>query len=189
MKKKEALILLGLLIYKSRNVFTHDIQTLDEAGADVIESIYDYLESLDIPFNVAYDVLDEVYFRFYHNKWFSKSNELESNKLKDLMYSEFDYIEIDENGRVGIWCEVDGFIAWLDEYKKTWLLENKRKMLRDEKRSQREFQKRVKELLKNIEWEAPDISDCEDTSYGFAICISDFDDLIDASCKGNTEDE
>lgn len=172
MKKQEALTLLGLLFNKSYQVFTRDVKYFHEADKELVDKVYNYLESLDISFNIAYDVLDEVYFRFYHNKWFSKSDELESKNTKDLMYSEFDYIEIDENGRVGIWCEVDGFIAWLDEYNISWIVKSKRKVLKEEKNSHKKFKKAMKEWSKAIRWSGCSHDDCD----AFVIPLSDIYD-------------
>ena len=43
--------------------------------------------------------------------------------------SEYDYVGVDKDGRIYVWCEVDGFMAYLDDYKKTWFGTNEYRKL------------------------------------------------------------
>ena len=110
MTSNEVLAIIGLLFTKSYNTYRSreelDFVQFNEQDAWEVDDVIDYLKKLKMPYRLVYDILDEKYNTFIHGK--------------NLTESEFDYIEIDKNGRIGVWCEVDGFIAWLDEYNKKW---------------------------------------------------------------------
>lgn len=104
---------------------------LQELEKDNFYKVVEYLEQLDLDYEFVRDILtDEYGSEFYHKEQGENSQPLPTNYNKnDLYYSEHDgQIWIDKNGRIGVWCEVDGFVAWLDEYKTVWIVDSQEKV-------------------------------------------------------------
>lgn len=85
-----------------------------------------YLESLDMGYELAKETIEanHTYVNFYHVGFGNKHKETipENPKRSKLTESQHDgQAWITDEGRIGIWCEVDGFVAWLDEYKTMWI--------------------------------------------------------------------
>lgn len=142
MNKKDSLAILGWLFVGPFSVYyegidKHDtVETLQER-AEFADAILEYLQSLKLPYTFVRDILSGEYDSvFYHVELGANSEPLPINYNKEELYtSEHDgQIWFDDNGRLGVWCEVDGFVAWLDEYQKFGLLIAKRKLLSKEKK-------------------------------------------------------
>lgn len=139
MTQKQAYTLFGLLMSKPGMVlgdFEGETKSLDEIPPISWWRFIHYFRGLKIPFQIAYDVLDEFYNVFYHDDDPSPWNE-----------SEFDYIEFTDEGRIGIWCEVDGFIAWLDEYGKKWRVDDKKELIEKRKNWEKEWNEKYGKKL------------------------------------------
>lgn len=105
-----------------------------DLNIDKLWKIEKYLSKLELSYDFIMRVLDDEVYGFYH----------------DGIRDDYDFIYIDaETGRIGIWCEVDGFIAWLDEYNKKWRLENKEEKAERLKRKA-EFEKHLKKSMKKF---------------------------------------
>lgn len=121
MTKQSALRVMGYLFrdgnYYLKNEETGYIYDNSEGcPVEVINKMYHYLQTVRLSLKFVKQLITGEIRDYYHN-------------INDAEYlSEYDYIEIDyTTGRIGIWCEPDGFIAWLDEYNKKWWLKERDK--------------------------------------------------------------
>lgn len=164
MNKKDSLAILGVLLTGSSYTFcaSNNDKSLNEtANHELLDNILNYLRKVKLPFETVRDLLNNDYCSvFYHYKPGYNSYRLPKKYNKEELYtSEHDnQIWITEKGKVGIWCEVDGFVAWLDEYKKVWIIDSreeieiKRKEIEAEMQSYfREFSKAFDEALEKTE--------------------------------------
>lgn len=152
MTEREALTLVGLLANNSGNVFTLVLTDFNQEGN--VDLIIDYFKSLELDFEYVFDILSGFYYYFYHSGIIKRGEPLpEKYEKKDLFASEFDYIEIDHAGRVGIWCEVDGFIAWLDEHGKNWITDTKEEVIQSNKEAKEWFEKEIRPLVLKMKWD------------------------------------
>lgn len=141
MTGKDALAILGYLC-RSRNIEGKELELLG--------FIEYYLEKLDLPYEEVMDILqDKKYGPIYHLEFGRDSTPLPENyDLEELHTSDWDGIEYDENGRVGIYCETDGFIAWLDEYKKVWIYDERPETLERIKKNQKSIENHIRTAIK-----------------------------------------
>ena len=108
-----------------------------------------YLESLDLPYQFVLDVLDGFYGIFYHQEFGGYDTPLTSRSKK--VYSEFDYVCVDSEAiRIGVWCEVDGFIAWLDEYKTHWFVDSKKQIIKEREKRHKWFEEHFSPIIKKV---------------------------------------
>jgi len=123
MTNKEALAILGTLITQGNSYTKTDSLTASLANDGSLSlRIVEYLTNLKLSYKFVNDIITDKYGSvFYHNN----SNPLPKKYNKEELHtSEYDFVEIDEEtGRIGIWCEVDGFVSYLDEYKKVWTID------------------------------------------------------------------
>ena len=83
-----------------------------------------YLKTCHTKFDMSYEFIDKIlnnevgYFFHFSNNFISP------------IESEYDYININEDGSIYIWCEVDGFVAYLHNYKQTWFTDKEFKLLK-----------------------------------------------------------
>ena len=152
MNRKDSLAILGLLcssfggmtFYKGNDKHG-SVETLYER-MEFTDEILEYLRSLKLSYAFVRDIITDDYGSvFYHAEWGYNSDQLPNNYDKSkLCTSEHDgQIWFDDNGRLGVWCEVDGFVAWLDEYEKVWIVDTREEV---EKR-RRESEERVKKFF------------------------------------------
>lgn len=116
MTEKDSLAILGLLM-------TLDIYP-SESMRVISSDIVDYLKELDLSYEFVYKILSNEFNGYFFHINMGQNSDLlpEKYEIRDLVASEHDnQIWITENGQIGVWCEIDGFIAWLDEYKKVWV--------------------------------------------------------------------
>lgn len=154
MKRKDSLAILGLLfsgpfeVYYAGNDPHNMVEHLYER-LEYVHNILDYLQSLKLPYTFVRDILTDDYgSKFYHIQLGKNSIPLPSNYKKESLYdSEHDgQIWFDDNGRLGVWCEVDGFVAWLDEYKTVWVVDSREEV----KKQKAEFKKFMKKSAANF---------------------------------------
>lgn len=160
MNKKDSLAILGILFHIGNSVyyegkFKHDsIETLLE-HPECAYDIINYLSKLKLSYNFVKDILtDEYGSAFYHKEMGCNSKRLPKKYNKEELYtSEHDgQIWFDDKGRLGVWCEVDGFVSWLDEYKKVWVVDSRKEVKERRRKLQEEFDKRFKPLIeKSVE--------------------------------------
>ena len=125
MTSKEIYAIIGWLAVR------HDL------NIDKLWKIEKYLGKLELSYDFIMSVLDNEVYGFYH----------------DDIKSDYDFIHIDdETGRIGIWCEIDGFIAWLDEYNKKWRLENEEEKA-ERLKEQAEIEKYLKKCMEKFSWD------------------------------------
>ena len=154
MNKKDSLAILGVLLTGSSDTYcaSNDDKSLNEtANRELLDNILNYLRKVKLPFEVVRDLLNNDYGSvFYHYKIGCNSYRLPKKYNKEELYtSEHDnQIWVTEQGKVGIWCEVDGFVAWLDEYKKVWIIDSREEVEKNAKKSRERFQGIIKEYSK-----------------------------------------
>lgn len=156
MNKKEILDITTYIIqYRCSYHTDYDCKTVAYEVAknpNFVNKIINYLKSLSLDYEFVKDILTNDYgSSFYHLEFGENSIPLPKKYNKnDLVQSEHDdQIWIDKNGRVGVWCEVDGFVAWLDEYKTVWIVDSREEVERDREKSK----KLIDEMFKNIRWD------------------------------------
>lgn len=152
MNKKDSLAILGLLFTGPFYTF-YGLQDISELDKDILEEILAYIESLDLDYDFVKDILTDDYDSdFYHVDMGCRYRPLPENYDKNQLYrSEHDgqiWLNDGDKVRIGVWCEVDGFIAWLDEYQKTWIVDS-----REEVAARKEKQADViKEIREKALW-------------------------------------
>lgn len=144
MKDKDAYAVMGFLLtdslaFYTENIFDEKLQknnivkclssdythylrgvfaSYDPVPLKLRENMLNYLRNLDMPYSLVMRVLKNEVGSFYHI-----ANELAGEK--EIFISEYRSIEVDaETGRIGIYCDMDGFVAWLDEYNQEWANDN-----------------------------------------------------------------
>ena len=135
MNRKDSLAILGELLLK-KDVYP-------SITKETAYLAFDYLLSLKLPYTFVRDILNDNYgSSFYHMETYF--NEKEPFKV----CSDYDYIEFDpETGRLGIWCEVDGFIAWLDEYETVWTVDTREEVAERKRKLDEWFEKNWKPAI------------------------------------------
>lgn len=167
MNEKDSLAILGVLLSGSSMVFYEGTEIKVSSASFFTEvlpsnpwlvgNVLDYLKTIKLSYSFVRDILNDEYGSvFYHIEWGYNSDPLpkEYNK-KDLITSEHDgQIWITDEGRIGVWCEVDGFVAWLDEYQKVWIVDSREevreKRIRFEKEFEEQFGKYIKKTIEKI---------------------------------------
>lgn len=154
MNKKDSLAILGVLLIGSSDTFciSNNNKSLNKtANRVLLDNILNYLRKVKLPFETVRDLLNNDYGSvFYHYKIGRNSYRLPKKYDKEKLYtSEHDnQIWITKKGKVGIWCEVDGFVAWLDEYKKVWIIDSREEVERRRKEFDARMQKYFGEFSK-----------------------------------------
>lgn len=159
MTEKNSLAILGLLhsnfgcgIYyvgehhKTKN----SIEELSD-HPELDEIILDYLKSLKMSYSFAKDIITDDYGSCFYHKELGFNSQLLPKKYnkKDLCTSDHDaQIWITDEGRIGIWCEVDGFVAWLDEYKKVWIVDSREEIKKRREKYHKWFEEHITPLIK-----------------------------------------
>lgn len=152
MKEKDVFAVMGLLM---GGVECYSYDDADSIYFDFSKHYWlvaSYLKKLKRSFGFIKHLLMDNYYgeRFYHMEIGENSIHIPAKLLHDkekLFCSNFDFVIIDsKTGRIGVWCEIDGFIAWLDEYKKVWVLDSREKVLERERKAQ----EAMKEFLEPI---------------------------------------
>lgn len=125
MNKKDSLAILGELLLAG------------DVCPERASLAFDYLLSLKLPYTFVRDILNGDYgSSFYHMETYLNAKE------PFEVSSDYDYVEFDpETGRLGVWCEVDGFIAWLDEYKTIWTVDTREEIAERERKNKEWFDK------------------------------------------------
>lgn len=154
MNEKDSLAILGILLSGSSMVFYEGTKIKVSSASfftEVLSSnpwlagnVFDYLKTIKLSYSFVRDILNDEYGSvFYHIEWGYNSVPLpkEYNK-KDLITSEHDgQIWITDEGRIGVWCEVDGFVAWLDEYQKVWIVDSPEEVEEQQRKIHEDFKK------------------------------------------------
>ena len=165
MNNKDSYALLGFLLtdcksmtfYEGNQIKTKSsVPFLSEAiqvEPYLIYAIIEYIRKLKISYAFAKDILNDDYRSvFYHKEWGKNSEPLPKKyDKKQLCTSEHDgQIWIIDEGRIGVWCEVDGFVAWLDEYKKVWIVDSPEEIKERIRKEQEWWNKNIKPTLEKI---------------------------------------
>ena len=174
MNRKDCLAILGMLYsdfgsevyYEGRNKKS-SLETLFDRP-EFNNEILCYLRGLKLPYVFVRDILSGEYGSVFYHKIWGKNSKLLPKKYKkeDLYTSEHDgQIWFDHNGRLGVWCEVDGFVAWLDEYEKVWVVDSreevKQKMIEMEKKFHKFLSPYINEIVDKVYSQEPKYT-CED---------------------------
>lgn len=114
MNKYEVLSLFGIMNMHPDIFFVGIQKEISDLSWDEKDDILIYLNSLNIPFEVLFDLFDQQYDYLYYN---------------NLEYS-IDYFVIEEakedcTCKIGIFEKSTASIFWLDEYEKEWKLGEK----------------------------------------------------------------
>lgn len=156
MNRKDSLAILGLLLADCNSMVFYEGQQIKTKSSvpflieaiqiepNLIYAILEYISNLKLSYNFIKDILNDDYGSvFYHFEWGCNSEPLpEKYNKKDLCSSEHDgQIGVTDEGRVGVWCEVDGFIAWLDEYKTVWTVDTREEVAERERKNNEWFDK------------------------------------------------
>lgn len=137
MTKKEARSLFKSIISDRMNMYCY-VGDLASYEDDLLQSVLKddrrlhlkrkmiaYLESLDMGYELAKETIEDThgYVCVYHVGFGNTGKPLPKNpQRKKLTESQHDgQLWITDEGRIGVWCEVDGFVAWLDEHKTMWI--------------------------------------------------------------------
>lgn len=119
MNKKDAYAVIGYLITEAGLPYTEEVPyNTEELSPTSISfglnrKILRYLESLDMEYELAMNILSGKIKDIYHFDNFGNSLE-----FLGIIKSGNDFVKIDEEtGRVGVVSNIDGYIAWLDNYK------------------------------------------------------------------------
>ena len=171
MKIKDCYAILGILMTECGYVFIEDERpapiTLHDKMSEedrywFLINIIDYLRGIKMSYTFVRDILTDRYGSpFYHNGYGHNKLPKQYMKNKKTLYtSDYDYVQIDETGRIGIWCEVDGFVAWLDEYRKYWIVDT-RKEVKERLEQFNEtiskiYSESIEKVLKNVKIEMPE---------------------------------
>ena len=161
---------LGFLFTDTETYYDNTLDSFSEAVTNDKEILYlveDYLRSLKLDYKFVIDILSDEYDSyFYHAEMGRNSAPLPKKyKKRDLYTSEHDgQIWIDKNGRLGVWCEVDGFVAWLDEYESVWIVDSRRAVRRRKRKSKRAHKKWWKKIRKTIKFNFEHVNFDKNTS-------------------------
>ena len=149
MNTRETQTILGSLIQINPYCTTqyHDFRVAIAEDPAVLYRVEDYIRKLDLDFDFVIDIIEDEYGSSFFHNW--KGTELKN--LDSLCSSDYDYVQIEpETGRVGIWCEVDGFVAWLDEYKKVWIVSTREEIDQHRKEMEEWFKKKMEPLIQKM---------------------------------------
>ena len=181
MKSKDALAILGKLTVIDpycQNVVGKEVVRFNDLESYEKELFLEYLENLNLPYQFVYDVIDYFYGIFYHQEFGGYDTPLKGRSKK--CYSEFDYVCVDsEKIRIGVWCEVDGFIAWLDQYKTHWFVDSKKYLIKKQEEYQKWFDEHFGRRLKEIFEKAYNGSEVSRDSKTVKITKLDCTGLVD----------
>lgn len=136
MTKKEARSLFKSIISDRMNMYFY-VGDLASYEDDLLQSVLKndrrlhlkrkmiaYLESLDMGYELAKETIEaNHYVHFYHVGFGNTGEPLPENPQRGkLTESDHDaQLWVTDDGRIGVWCEVDGFVAWLDEHNTMWI--------------------------------------------------------------------
>lgn len=164
MNRKDSLAILGMLLadcnsmvfYEGQQIKTESsVPSLIEAiqvEPNLIYAILEYINNLKLSYKFIKDILNDNYGSvFYHFEWGYNSEPLPKKyNKKDLCSSDHDrQIWVTDEGRIGVWCEVDGFVAWLDEYETVWIVDTREEVAEQERKHKEWFDKVVKPVINN----------------------------------------
>lgn len=155
MNKKDSLAILALLItgssqsfYEGTEIHTKEsVPTFIDAlkvNCYLADKVLCFLSKLKLKYEFVKDILNDDYGSdFYHQEWGYNSVLLPKHyKKEELVSSEHDsQIWITDEGRIGVWCEIDGFVAWLDEYETVWTVDTREEVAERERKHKEWFDK------------------------------------------------